>query len=47
LKWKTKLLEHYENSNDPELILKAAMRQNTYADSEIMTDLKNLLWFPN
>jgi GT2 family glycosyltransferase len=47
LKWEAALLDHYENSNDPELILKAAMRQNTYADSEIMTDLKNLLWFPN
>ena len=44
LKWKAKLLEHYENSNDPALILKAAMRQNEYADSEIISEVTELLW---
>jgi hypothetical protein len=44
LKWKAKLLEHHENSNDPALILKAAMRQNEYADSEIISEVTELLW---
>ncbi len=44
LKWEAALLDHYENANDPELILKAAMWQNEYADSEIISEVTKLLW---
>ena len=43
-KWDTELLNHNENTDDPELVLKAAMRQNKYSDSEIISDLIKLLW---
>ena len=43
-KWEIELLDHHKNTVDPELVLKAAMRQNKYADSEIVLELTNLLW---
>lgn len=43
-KWETDLLLHYKQTVDPDLALKAAMRQNKYADSEIVLDLTRLLW---
>jgi GT2 family glycosyltransferase len=43
-KWKTELLDHHDKTLDPHLVLRAAMRQNKYADSEIVLELTKLLW---
>jgi GT2 family glycosyltransferase len=45
-KWETVLATHHAHSNNLDRFLKAAMRQNKNSDSEIMADLRNLLWFP-
>ena len=43
-KWETVLKYHYQESHDPDRLLRAAMRQNKFADSEIISELTAILW---
>ena len=43
-KWEHVLIDHPKNSNNPDLLQKAAMRHTQYADSEIMSNMIELLW---
>jgi len=43
-KWETELIAHHKHSSDPNHLQKAAMRHTQYADSEIISNLTELLW---
>jgi GT2 family glycosyltransferase len=43
-KWEHVLIDHPKNSNHPDLLQKAAMRHTQYADSEIISNMTELLW---
>jgi GT2 family glycosyltransferase len=43
-KWEAVLSDHPKHSNDPDQLQKAAMRHTEYADSEIVSNLTELLW---
>ncbi len=43
-KWETVLTTHPKYSNDPDQLQQAAMRYTKYADSEVISNLTELLW---
>jgi GT2 family glycosyltransferase len=43
-KWETVLIAHPKYSNDPDQLQQAAMRYTKYADSEVISNLTELLW---
>ena len=43
-KWETVLIDYPKHSNDPNHLQQAAMRHTQYADSEIISNLTELLW---
>jgi len=45
-KWKVELINHHKITDDSELILRAAMQQNKFADPEIVLELTKLFWTP-
>jgi hypothetical protein len=43
-KWEAVLIDYPKYSNDPDQLQQAAMRYTKYADSEVISNLTELLW---
>ena len=44
VKWESVLIDYPKHSNDPDYLQRAAMRHTEYADSEIISNLTEMLW---